>query len=198
MPIQLLGKSYYYISFIDDFTRYSYITLLKQKSDALTAIKEFVTRVEKQHHTKVKRFRNDNGGEYVNKMSEQYFLEKGIKVELTPPYSHKSNGVAERFNRTIGTMVRCMIMDHGKYLWGEAYATAVYLKNRLPHSALKNKTPFEALYGKKPTIQHLHPFGQKCYVHIPVENRPPGTKLAPRAVEGIMVGYTDSDKIIRA
>lgn len=198
MPVQSLGKTYYYISFIDDFTRYSYIYFLKEKSDALKAIKEFVTKVEKQHDAKVKKFRNDNGGEYVNKEARKYFLEKGIVVETIPPYSHESNGVAERFNRTVTNMVRCMIMDHGRFLWGEAYATAVYLKNRLPHSALTgDKTPYEALFGKKPTIQHLCPFGQTCYVHIPVETRPPGTKLAPRAAEGMVVGYTDSDKIIR-
>src|SRR6266480_139739 len=46
-------------------------------------------------------------------------------------------------------------------------------------------------------FQYLQPFGRKCYVHVPVEKRPPGTKLLPRAVEGIFVGYTDSTKIYR-
>lgn len=196
---QSLGKALYYISFIDDFTRYSWIYFLKEKSDTHKAIKTFVTRVEKQYDAKVKKFRNDNGGEYINDANKNYFSEKGIEVETSPPYSHESNGVAERFNRTITNMVRCMIMNHPKTLWGEAFATAVYLKNRLPHSALKDKnlTPFEALKGNKPSINHLIPFGRTSYVHIPVESRPPGTKLAPRADEGIFVGYTDSDKIVR-
>ncbi|KAH0609220.1 uncharacterized protein H6S33_001448 [Morchella sextelata] len=195
--IQSQGKAQYYMSFIDDYTRFAWIYLLKQKEDAKKAIKDYVTRIEKQYSTTILRFRTDGGGEYINKDITNYFDSQGIVHEQTPPYTPESNGVAERFNRTVTTMVRCMIMDHPKSLWGEAYATAVYLKNRLPHSTLKGKTPFEALKGTKPSIQHLQPFGKKCYVHIPENSRPAGSKLAPRAYEGIIVGYSDSDKIYR-
>ncbi|KAH0602927.1 uncharacterized protein H6S33_007931, partial [Morchella sextelata] len=167
------------------------------KEDAKKAIKDYVTRIEKQYSTTILRFRTDSGGEYINKDRTNYFDSQGIVHEQTPPYTPESIGVAERFNSMVTTMVRCMIMDHPKSLCGEAYATAVYLKNRLPHSTLEGKTPFEALKGTKPTIQHLQPFGRKCYVHIPENSRPAGSKLAPRAYEGIIVGYSDSNKIYR-
>jgi hypothetical protein len=185
------------MSFIDDYTRFAWIYLLKQKEDAKNAIKDYVTRIEKQYSTAILRFRTDGGGEYINKDTTNYFDTQGIVHEQTPPYTPESNGVAERFNRTVTTMVRCMIMDHPKSLWGEEYATAVYLKNRLPHSTLKGKTPFETLKGTKPSIQHLQPFGKKCYVHIPENSMPAGSKLEPRAYEGIIVGYSDSNKIYR-
>ena len=71
-------------------------------------------------------------------------------------------------------------------------ATAVYIKNRLPHSALPTQqTPYEALKGEKPSIKHLQPFGRKCYVHIPEEARPSGSKLLPRAIEGRFLGYDE-------
>ena len=73
--------------------------------------------------------------------------------------------------------------------------TAVYLKNRLPHSAVKDRTPYEVLHSKKPTISHLQPFGTECFVHIPEEARPSGSKLQPRAEKGWFVGYTESTKI---
>ena len=74
-------------------------------------------------------------------------------------------------------------------------ATAVYLKNRLPHSAVKDQTPYEVLHGKKPTISHLQLFGTECFVHIPEEARPSGSKLQPRAEKGWFVGYNESTKI---
>ena len=79
----------------------------------------------------------------------------------------------------------------------EAVATAVYTKNRLPHSALPQQTPYEALNGEKPFIKHLQPCGRKCYMHIPEEARPSGNKLLPRAIEGRLLGYEKSDKICR-
>jgi hypothetical protein len=90
-----------------------------------------------------------------------------------------------------------MLIGHQKRFWGEAINLSVYLKNRLAHKAVKNQTPYEAYYGKKPTIQHLQPFGRKCYVHIPIERRKSGTKLHPRGLEGNFTGYTDSTHIFR-
>ena len=89
-----------------------------------------------------------------------------------------------------------MMMDiDSKFLWAEAAATAVYIRNRLPHSRLPDQTtPYEALHGKKPSIKHLQPFGRRCFMHIPEETRPPGSKLLARSMEGRFVGYTKSNK----
>ena len=118
---------------------------------------------------------------------------------MSPPYCHEYNGVAERFNCTIQTMVRAMLMNLDKYYWAEASATAVYLKNRLPHSAIsvRGMTLYQALFNKKPKISHLQPFGNKCYVHIPEERRLPGSKLLPRDEIGIFFGYTDTLSIYK-
>ena len=51
-----------------------------------------------------------------------------------------------------------------KRLWAEAYATAVYTKNRLPHSSLQDMTPYEVFHRKKPSISHLQPFSRKSYI----------------------------------
>src|SRR5258705_5311239 len=58
-------------------------------------------------------------------------------------------------------------------------------------------TPFEAFHHKKPSISHLQPFGRKCFIHIPKERRLPGSKLMPRAEEGIFLGYTDTPNIYK-
>jgi transposase InsO family protein len=113
-----------------------------------------VRKAERQHKTGILRFRTDNGGEYVNKEIETFFSESGISHDRTVPYSHESNGVAERCNRTITTIARTLLVDYeSKALWAEAIAYAVYTKNRLPHNALLlQSTPYQALHGQKPSI----------------------------------------------
>ena len=79
--------------------------------------------------------------------------------------------------------VKTMIHDQDlpMHLWAEAAITAVYVKNRLSHSALGFKTPEEMYTGKKPEVSHLKIFGFPVYVHILKEKR---TKLDPSRKEG--------------
>jgi len=184
------------MTFIDDYTRYTWVYILKTKDQASQAIKDFLAMVKRQFNAEVKRFRTAGGGEYVNHEVKATFAQEGITHEVTPPYSPESNGVAERFNRTLKEMIRTWLGSIEKYfLWAEAVNSAVYIKNRLPHRALDKTTPFEKLFGQKPSIIHLQPFGRKCYVHIPEAKRPSGTSLHHTAVDGIFVGYMDSNKI---
>ena len=208
---QSLGKGLYYITFIDDYTRHAWIRILKAKDEAMGTIREFIAMVDRHFPAcKVAKFRCDGGGEYVGKASRSELSAMGITLEITLPYSPESNGVAERFNRTLKEIVRASLLsmaamdgqgtDIGKYLflWAEAVSTAVYARNRLPHKGLgKPTTPHAKLYGEKPCISHMRPFGTKCYVHIPEKSRPAGTQLHPRALEGRVVGYNSSSKLYR-
>ena len=89
---------------------------------------------------------------------------------------------------TIMEAVKTMIhvQDIPMHLWAEATRTAVYVQNRLSHSALGFKTPEEMYTRKKPKVSHLKIFGCPVYVHIPKEKR---TKLDPSRKKGIFVGY---------
>ena len=194
---QSLGGARYFISFIDDATRMTWVRLVKCKSETPTLFKEFVKMLDTQYDIKVRRVRSDNGGEYLAKELDTYFKLQGIVHEPSPPYSHESNGMAERFNRTIVTMARSMIQDDTQLpLWAEAIKTATFIKNISPHAALLT-TPYEAFFQKKPQVARLHPFGQRVYAHIHKEARKPGTKLLHRAEKGIFVGYGKSIKICR-
>jgi hypothetical protein len=110
---------------------------------------------------------------------------------LTPAYSHESNQLAEQFNRTITIMGKTSMQETDiKFVWAETIATAIYLKNRLPHEVMLTKiTPYFALHNKNLSIHHLQPFLKACYIHILEETRPPVTKLQNRAVDGRIVGY---------
>ena len=64
VPIPSLGKSMYYVSFIDDFSRYTWIYFLIKKSEVFDKFKEFKALVENQTEKKIKVLRTDNGGEF--------------------------------------------------------------------------------------------------------------------------------------
>lgn len=190
-PVSSYRGALYYISFIDNATRFSSVKFLKLKSEASQSIIDYISTMETQHDLKIKCFRTDNGGEYLNERLSRFFAQKGIEHDLTPPYSPESNGVAERLNRSIGEGIRAMLLSvKDKRLWAEAINTFIHVKNIQSHSAINGMTPHEAFYSKKPSISYLQPFGRKCYVHIPNEKRGTGNKLLPRAEKGIFVGYT--------
>ena len=64
-PITTRGGSRYYVSFIDDYTRYCWVYLMKRRSDFFDIDKTFHTFVKTQHSAVIKCFRCDLGGEYT-------------------------------------------------------------------------------------------------------------------------------------
>ena len=67
-----LGKSLYYVSFIDDFSRRTWVYFLRQKSKVFSKFKEFKALVENQTNKKIKVLRTDNGGEFCSREFEQF------------------------------------------------------------------------------------------------------------------------------
>ena len=94
-------------------------------------------------------------------------------------------------------MARCILKDLSKSLWAEAIAWSTYIKNHLPHSTISFKTPFEIFHSHPPSLDYLRSFGTPCIIHIMPEERPAGSKLLPRGKEGIICGYTESNKLYR-
>ena len=85
----------YFITFIDDFTRYSYIYLLSHKHEALSCFKSYMSLVENQLDRKIKVLRTNRGGEYLSTQFRELCNERGIVHPLTMPYTPQQNGVAE-------------------------------------------------------------------------------------------------------
>jgi hypothetical protein len=76
----------YFISFIDDATRYCQLYLVKTKDEALNCFKIYKAEVENQLEQKIKRVRSDRGGEYLSNESGEYCVEHEIIHETTPLY----------------------------------------------------------------------------------------------------------------
>ena len=95
--VQTRGGNKYFITFIDDSTKYCYVYLLKSKDEAIEKFILYKQEVENQLNKRIKTVRSDRGGEYVEPFGE-FCSQHGIIHEVTPPYSPQSNGVAERKN----------------------------------------------------------------------------------------------------
>eukprot|EP00794_Sanderia_malayensis_P002050 gene2050-biopygen1853 len=193
MNVQSIGGSRYFITFIDDWSRYTKVYMMKNKGEALDKFKEFVNLAENLTGQRVKVLRSDNGGEYGSKEFIEFCKSRGIKKEATTPYTPQQNGVAERMNRTIIESVRSMLHKAGLPLtfWAEAVATAVLLRNRSPTSHIKNATPFERYHSRKPDVSALKVFGCIAYVHVPKEKR---KKLDKKSTKCIFIGYPEDRK----
>jgi len=191
----------YFITFIDDFSRYCYLYLLHEKSQSVNVLEIFVNEVERQHDKKVKVVRSDRGGEYYGKFNESgqcagpfaKFLEShGICAQYTMPGTPQQNGVSERRNHTLMEMVRSMLSYSSVHLslWMHALKSATYLLNWVPSKAVP-KTPYELWTGKKPSLRHLHVWG--CPAKVRIYN-PHEKKLDARTISGYFIGYPERSK----
>ncbi|GBL98869.1 Retrovirus-related Pol polyprotein from transposon TNT 1-94 [Araneus ventricosus] len=126
---------------------------------------------------------------------KQYFEHKGTKHERTVYYSPRSNGTAERANRTLLAKARILLIDSELPLefWGEAVSTAEYMHNIAP-TKCKDKTPMELLNGKKPSVRHLKPFGCVAFYKVFNNKR---HKLQPKSKKGVVFGYSRNRKAYR-
>jgi hypothetical protein len=104
-----LGKSVYYVSFIDDFLMNTWIYFLRNKSEVFDRFKEFKAFVENQTKKRIKVLRTDNDGEFCRNKFEEFCKKCGIERHKTTPYTPQQNGVAERMNMTLMKKSRCML-----------------------------------------------------------------------------------------
>nr|CAE05730.1 OSJNBb0017I01.10 [Oryza sativa Japonica Group] len=154
------GGKRYFMTLIDDATRFCYVYLLKMKDEALDYFKIYKAEVENQFDRKIKRLRSDHGGEFFSNEFDLFCEEHGIIHERTPPYSPESNGIAEMKNRILTDLVNAMLDTAGlpKAWWGEALLTSNHVLNRVPNRK-KDKTPYEIWIGRKPSLSYLRTWG---------------------------------------
>ena len=135
------------------------------KDEVLRHFELYKVFIETQTGHKLKKFRSDNGREYVNKNFKDFCGKHGIIMETTAPYSLAQNGIAKQLNQTLLKHAQAMIFAKNlpKSLWLEAVAYACYIKNRSLTWALGSDiTPFQTLFAKKLDIACLEEFRMNC------------------------------------
>jgi transposase InsO family protein len=128
-----------FLTFIDDFSRCTWVYFLKIKSKVFGKFLAYKALVEKQYGNQLQRLITYNGGKYVNNNFTSYCTTHGIQMQHIVPYTPQQNCVAERKNHTLKEMANCMIQSKGSsinYL-AEAINYANCIVNHTPTKALK-------------------------------------------------------------
>jgi transposase InsO family protein len=99
--VQSYNNYKFFILFFDDCTSFGWIVLLRRKSDADPAIRQFITMVKNQFNKVIHEFMIDAGGEFKSEELRMFLKELGINILTSVPHMHQQNGRAERFIRTI-------------------------------------------------------------------------------------------------
>ncbi|CAL1391749.1 unnamed protein product [Linum trigynum] len=185
--------SHYFLTMVDDYSRGTWVYLMKFKSDTERYLRSFFALVRTQYGKKVRRLKADNGPEFQTASLRNYYEEQGIVLQTTCTDTPQQNGVVERKHRHLLDTARSL-MFHANLsvrFWGECVLTAAYLINRLPLVPLSQKTPFEILLGRVPAYTHIRSFGCLVYAkdtHYTLD------KFAERGRAGVFIGYPGTQK----
>jgi transposase InsO family protein len=109
VSVPSLVKYVYCVSFIDEFSRNTWIYFLRNKYEVFDRFKEFKVLVENQTEKIIKVLRTDNGGEFCRNEFEEFCKKCVIARQKNTPYTPQKNGVVERMNVAFMGKSRCML-----------------------------------------------------------------------------------------
>ena len=192
MPIPIPSGDRFEVVMVDYKSKYKVFVPVKSKGEATDVVMNVINRWETQLGSKANVMRREGGKEYTGTKFDKWRSDKGIVVQTTTRYTPEQNGVAERYNRTLGERVTAVLADSNlpRKWWGEAALAVTYVANRTP-SRGETKTPHELFFGKKPDVGHLRAFGCRVWAHVPHQVR---RKMGDKAKPGTFMGYADDTK----
>jgi transposase InsO family protein len=122
-----IGGNKYDFVIVDDYSRFTWVLFLHDKSEVQDTFKKFAKRAQNEFETKIKKVRSDNGTEFRNTNIEEFLNGEGIGHEFLVPYTPQQNGIIERKNRTLLEVARMMLDEYkiSDKFWAEAINTGV-------------------------------------------------------------------------
>lgn len=192
-PTPTMGGSKYFVLFIDDHTRFTWLYLMKKRSELPQIYIDFAKMIKTQFSQTIKVLRTDNALEYLDNKLQSFLKDQGTISQRSCPYTSQQNGRAERKHRHILDYVCSLLVSSScpERFWGEAALTVAYVINRLPSAVIQNQSPYERLYGMTPSYDLLKIFGCACFVLLPSHEH---IKLEPRARLCCFLGYVIEHK----
>ncbi|KAI3770876.1 hypothetical protein L6452_02024 [Arctium lappa] len=99
----------YVLVMIDDYSRYTWLEFLRNKSDAPELIIAFIKRIQVRLQLPVRTIHSDNGTEFKNDTLKSYLTSVGISHNFSAAYTPQQNDIVERKNRTLVEAARTML-----------------------------------------------------------------------------------------
>ncbi|KAI3522309.1 hypothetical protein L1887_11843 [Cichorium endivia] len=146
--VESIGKKKYILVIVDDYSRFTWVLFLRNKSYAAEEIINFIKKMEVMLNKKVRTVHSDNGSEFKNQTLDGFLKTKGISHNFSAPYTPQQNGVIERRNRSLCEAARTMLnfANFPMYFWAEAISTACFTQNRFYTHKRFHITPYEVFY----------------------------------------------------
>src|SRR3954451_1344726 len=190
-----LGGNKYGIVIVDDFSRYTWVLFLNDKSKVVDIFKTFAKRAQTEYEVSLKHVRSDNGTEFKNTNIVDFLDEYGFTHEFSVAYTPQQNGVVERKNRTLIEMARTMLVEYKTPIrfWAKAINTACHIINKVYLHEFLKKTSHELITGNKPNVSYLRVFGAPCFIR----DMNHSSKFDPKAHEGFLLGYGSNSHTYR-
>ena len=165
-PISSSGGSRYFVIFVDDFSRYTWIYLFKNHSELYQIYRDFTKMIETRFSKPIKVFKSDNAQEYKAHEFTSILHQFGIVPHSSCPSTSQQNGRAERKLRHILDVVHATTIAAStpSQFWGEAALTTVYTINRCLSPIVQDQTPYDLLFGYSPSYDLLRVIGCVCFV----------------------------------
>ncbi|CAH9092150.1 unnamed protein product [Cuscuta epithymum] len=180
----------YFLTIVDDFSRFTWIHTLKHKSEVKSLLIPFILLIQNQFDCHLKQLRSDNGKEFL---LHDFYQLHGIQHETSCVECPQQNSIVERKHQHILNTTRALIfqakLPHN--FWSFAARHATHVINRLPTPTLHQKSPFEVIYHSKPDLHSLKPFGCLAYSSTLSSGR---SKLDSRANKCIFLGFKTGTK----
>jgi transposase InsO family protein len=159
-----IRKVRYFLTFIDDYSCYTWVYFLSQNSEFFEHIKDFKALVETQTGKKIKILHTNNGGKYINKDVHNLFHEAGIELQHTFPYTLQENEVVERKNRSLKEITSFML--HARSLPSKIWACyrniflaiAIFHRGPFSISLCRLVIPFYESRAKNTYFPHIRAY----------------------------------------
>lgn len=175
----------FFVTLVDDCTRFTWIFLLKHKSDVRVVVPRFFTMIHTQFDKRIKAFRSDNAKELA---FTDFFHDQGVLHQFSCVDRPQQNSVVERKHQHLLNVARALYFQSKIPIkfWSECVLTATHLINRIPSPLLGNQSPYEKLYKKSPDYNSFRVFGCLAFASTLPNHR---NKFQPRAKACVFIGY---------
>lgn len=139
-----LDNAEYFVVFIDEFSRFTWLYPLKTKDEARGAFAAFKAFAERQCGCNMLVLHTDGESSFMEAGFISWLQSIGLVLEITPPGCPDMDGLAERTIQTIVRMTTTILYTAGipGTFWPDAARTPAYLRNRCPNASTGN-TPYE-------------------------------------------------------
>ena len=144
-----------YLLVIDEYSRYLWVFLTKDKSPPLSQVRGLLSPLPQHNFATIM---TDQGGELACSSKFKILCEQcNYILQPTGAYASKHNGLDEKPNKDLAQIMRYLLYSAGLDSKFRSYALrhSVYLKNSWPHLSLNWETPYEMLHKAKPDLTHL-------------------------------------------